>query len=111
VEEYPRSDLQSGTNSQAGDASTVNAALLDTRGKGQEFEGLDQKTPDAKKPFMVSRVSGYQNLHLEAQPTFYSMRSLHMTEPLHAGAYQEAQLDSLSDRKHNLVVAFYERCL
>ena len=89
----------------------MDAALLDIRGEGQEFEGLDQKTPDAKKPFMVSGVSGHQNLHLEAQPTFYSIRSLRVTEPLHAGAYQEAQLDSLSDGKHNLVVAFYERCL
>jgi hypothetical protein len=59
VDEDPRPDIQSDTNSQAGDVSIVDAAQLDIRGNGEEREELDhryQKRTDAKKFFVVGRV-------------------------------------------------------
>jgi hypothetical protein len=57
--EHPGPDLQSDTNSQAGDVSIVDAAELDIRGNGGDREELDHRyyrKPDAKKFFVVGRV-------------------------------------------------------
>jgi hypothetical protein len=59
VDEHPGSDLQSDTNSQAGDVSILDAAELDIRGNGGDYEELDHRyymRGDAKKFFVVGRV-------------------------------------------------------
>jgi hypothetical protein len=59
VVEHPGSDLQSDTNSQAGDVSILDPADLDIRGNGGDREELDQRyyrRPDGKKFFVVGRV-------------------------------------------------------
>jgi hypothetical protein len=59
VAEHPGPDLQSDTNSQAGDVSILDAAELDIRGNGGDHEELDHRyyrRPDGKKFFVVGRV-------------------------------------------------------
>jgi hypothetical protein len=59
VVEHPGPDLQSDTNSQAGDVSTLDAAELDIRGNGGDHEELDHryyKRPDGRRFFVVGRV-------------------------------------------------------
>ena len=59
VDENASLDVQSDTNSQAGDVSIVDAKDLDIRGSAGEREELDhryQRRNDAKKYFVVGRV-------------------------------------------------------